>query len=163
MTEEWEEYMMPDLEKKDVQDAFDRIKKTRPKNLDDVFHAAHDLAFEKINCLNCGNCCKTTSPIFRDVDVSRIAKKFKMTSGEFENRYLRMDDENDWVLQESPCAFLNEDNSCFIYDVRPQACREYPHTDRKKMYQVLDLTKKNMDVCPAVNVIAKEVVNEFKK
>ena len=95
-------------------------KKAMIKQIDDIVHEIHDEVFEKIDCLQCANCCKTTSPIFRDVDVSRIAKKFKMTSGEFENRYLRMDDENDWVLQESPCAFLNEDNSCFIYDVRPQ-------------------------------------------
>jgi Fe-S-cluster containining protein len=30
-----------------------------------------------------------------------------------------------------------------IYEVRPKACREFPHTDRKKFQQISDLTLKN--------------------
>jgi Fe-S-cluster containining protein len=26
-----------------------------------------------------------------------------------------------------------DDNKCSIYEVRPKACREYPHTDRKNL------------------------------
>ncbi len=36
-----------------------------------------------------------------------------------------------------------------IYDVRPKACREFPHTDRKKFHQIADLTLKNVAICPA--------------
>jgi Fe-S-cluster containining protein len=57
----------------------------------------------------------------------------------------------DWVLNSSPCSFLNlEDNSCNIYEFRPKACREYPHTDRKNMTQIMSLTFRNTLVCPAV-------------
>jgi Fe-S-cluster containining protein len=45
---------------------------------------------------------------------------------------------------------LNEDNTCAIYEVRPKACREYPHTNRKKIYQINSLTLKNAKICPAV-------------
>mgnify|MGYP003719724549 CR=1 FL=1 len=69
------------------------------------------------------------------------------------------DDENDYVLQSSPCTFLNDDNTCFIYDYRPQACREYPHTDRKKMHQILNLTLENTTVCPAVSEIVDRIKN----
>ncbi|MEX1190929.1 MAG: YkgJ family cysteine cluster protein, partial [Brumimicrobium sp.] len=31
--------------------------------------------------------------------------------------------------------------------------KEYPHTDRKKMHQILKLTLKNTEVCPAVAMI----------
>ena len=30
--------------------------------------------FKKTDCLDCGNCCKTTSPIFTDKDIERISK-----------------------------------------------------------------------------------------
>lgn len=145
-----------------VDKMFNRLKRKRPKNLDDVFHEAHDKAFEKIDCLACGNCCKTTSPIFRDIDIQRIAKKFKEPAASIEKKYLRVDEDGDWVLKSSPCTFLGEDNSCFIYDVRPQACREYPHTDRKKMHQVLDITRKNMEICPAVCNVVREVTKEYE-
>ncbi|GAB5417861.1 MAG: YkgJ family cysteine cluster protein [Crocinitomicaceae bacterium] len=138
-----------------------KIKKKRPKQLDQQFHQAHDKAFEEIDCLKCANCCKTTSPIFRDVDIQRISKKLKMTADSFEKMYLRKDDDEDWVLQSAPCTFLQPDNTCFIYDIRPQACREYPHTDRKRMNQVLDLTLKNGEICPAVSKIIGEVMNSM--
>lgn len=135
-----------------------KVKKKRPKNLDQAFHKAHDEAFEEIDCLQCANCCKTTSPIFRDVDIQRISKKLKMSSRDFESAYLQMDGDGDWVLQSSPCTFLQPDNTCFIYDVRPQACREYPHTDRKRMIQIMDLTLKNAEICPAVSKILGNVM-----
>ncbi len=127
-----------------------RLGKTKPKELDDRIHQLHDEVFEKIDCLKCANCCKTTSPIFRDVDVKRIAKHLRMPESKFESLYLRMDEDHDWVLKKAPCHFLEDDNTCSIYDVRPLACREYPHTDRKNMQQILNLTLKNSLICPAV-------------
>ena len=117
--------------------------------------------FQKIDCLNCGNCCKTTSPIFRDIDVKRISKKLKCSTKEFENTYLKRDEDEDLILKTAPCAFLSDDNSCSIYDIRPQACREYPHTDRKKVVQVMELTEKNMLICPAVSRILFNVKEDL--
>jgi len=138
-------------------------QKKRPRNLDDIFQEAHDEAFEEIDCLNCANCCKTTSPIFRDVDVAKIAKTFKMTSKDFESQYLKRDTDGDFVLQQTPCTFLNEDNTCFIYDIRPLACREYPHTNQRRVVQVLNLTRENMLICPAVSLVVEKVKKEYIK
>lgn len=150
-----------EAQKEKAKKAFERFKKRKPKNLDDSFHNAHEEAFRKIDCLECANCCKTTSPIFRDIDIQRISKKLKVSTREFEQLYLRLDEDNDWVLKQSPCHFLGPDNKCFIYDVRPQACREYPHTDRKRMVQILDLTRKNMEICPAVVFTVEKVIKDF--
>lgn len=157
-----EDIDLSDEFKNKVEKTFKRLKKKRPKNLDKVFHSAHDEAFENIDCLSCANCCKTTSPIFRDIDVSRIAKKLKTTTKEFESEYLRKDEDGDWVLKSAPCTFLNHDNTCFIYDVRPQACKDYPHTNRKRMVQVLDVTIKNLEICPAVSKTVAKVLNEYE-
>ena len=59
--------------------------------------------------------------------------------------------------QISTPTFLESDNKCFIYDVRPKACREFPHTDRKKFQQISDLTLKNVAVCPAAFTIVEEM------
>ena len=63
---------------------------------------------------------------------------------QFIDAYLRVDEDNDYVLQSVPCTFLDADNYCMIYDVRPKACREFPHTDRKKFQQISNLTLKNV-------------------
>ncbi len=139
-----------------------KLKKSNNREVDGLFHSEHNKVFKKMACLSCANCCKTTSPVFRDVDIKRISKKLRMPIGKFTETYLRMDEENDYVLKTSPCAFLNDDNTCSIYEDRPLACREYPHTDRKNMYQILDLTLTNSLICPAVSEIFTKIKETSK-
>lgn len=136
-----------------------RLGKKDSRQVDDVFHTIHEKVFEDIECLSCANCCKTTSPIFYQNDIDRIAKFLRIKPGDFVGKYLRIDEDNDYVLKSSPCAFLDAENYCTIYEARPKACREYPHTNRKKMVQIMDLTYKNTLVCPAV----LEMVERLKK
>lgn len=137
------------LRQKEHRKFLDSLKKKPPKDLDYTVQQTHDEVFEKINCLECANCCKTTGPLFTEKDIERIAKHLKMKLSDFEQKFLRTDEDGDKVLQNLPCWFLNEDNTCSIYEFRPKACREYPHTDRKKIYQINHLTMKNILVCPA--------------
>lgn len=134
-----------------------QLQRKRPKDLDNNFQSAHEEVFNEIDCLECANCCKTTSPIFKEKDINRIAKSMRMKSGKFIEQYLQRDEDYDYVLQTAPCSFLNDDNTCSIYDVRPNACKEYPHTNRKKMYQLMPLTLKNTEVCPATLKIVEKV------
>jgi len=137
---------------------FQRLKRRTPKRLDLLMQELHDEEFEKTDCLACGNCCKTSSPIFTEKDIERIAKHLKMKVRDFVSQYLRRDEDDFMVLQSSPCNFLDEsDNTCFIYKVRPKACAEYPHTNRKKFAQISDLTIKNTEICPATYRIIEEL------
>ncbi|WP_282074506.1 YkgJ family cysteine cluster protein [Maribacter aquivivus] len=138
---------------------FVKLRKKPPKNLDYIMQELHEEEFERTDCLTCANCCKTTGPLFTNADVERISKSFRMKPQKFIETYLRVDEENDFVLQETPCTFLGSDNYCSIYDVRPKACREFPHTDRKKFQQISNLTLKNVAICPA----AYNIVEEMKK
>ena len=148
--------------KKENEAFYRKLKLKTPKNLDALFHEAHEEAFEKIDCLTCANCCKTTSPIFYERDIERAAKACKLKPGQFIDKYLKIDEDKDYVLKQSPCAFLDSENYCMIYNDRPNACREYPHTNRKKMQQILDLTFKNTLVCPAVLMMTEKIKKEMK-
>ena len=136
---------------------FDKLKKKPPKNLDYIMQELHDNEFKKTNCLNCANCCKTTGPLFTSADVERISKHLRLKPQQFISQYLRIDEDQDYVLQKLPCSFLDHDNVCFIYEVRPKACREFPHTDRKKFQQISAITMKNIPICPAVYNIVEEM------
>lgn len=136
---------------------FDKLKKKTPKNLDYAMQDFHDSEFKKTNCLNCANCCKTTGPLFTTADIERISKHLRLKPQQFIVQYLRIDEDKDYVLQTVPCPFLDQDNTCFIYEVRPKACREFPHTDRKKFQQITDITLKNISICPAVYNIVEEM------
>ena len=161
-----EEYLNFIVKAKEVREGIKKIfvnlKKKKPKDLDDNFLKLHTQAFQKIDCLECANCCKTTSPIFRDVDIKRISKNLRLKENQFIDMYLQIDEDKDYVLKSSPCTFLGNDNKCSIYEFRPLACREYPHTDRKNMHQILDLTLKNTEICPAVAKIVEELTLKYK-
>jgi Fe-S-cluster containining protein len=136
---------------------FQQLKREKPKVLDRKMHQLHEEVFACTNCLECANCCSTTGPLFTDKDISRIAKHLRVKPSVFVECYLRIDEDNDYVLQSVPCTFLGDDNRCSIYDVRPKACREFPHTDRIKQHQILNLTQKNVAVCPAVYHIVEKL------
>jgi Fe-S-cluster containining protein len=138
---------------------FDKLKSKPPKDLDRQMEQLHEEEFRKTDCLSCANCCKTTGPLFTNADVERIAKHLKLKPADFQQKYLRTDEENDLVLQTVPCVFLDAENYCLIYDVRPKACREYPHTNRKKFHQIANLTLQNVAICPA----AYNIVEAMKK
>ena len=144
---------LPDLAREKMQENekyFRRLKSKSRKRLDLLVQELHEEEFRRTDCLECANCCKTTSPIFTDKDISRISRFLKMKEYDFTRQYLRRDEDDFMVLQEAPCAFLDKDNTCFIYEVRPRACSEYPHTDRRKFHQITKLTLKNTEICPAV-------------
>ena len=153
---------LPDLAKdtqKQNKRFFAKLRKKPPAKLDQLMQELHQDEFSRTDCLECANCCKTTGPLFTDKDIERLANHFRMKPGKFIDEYLRLDEDQDYVLQRLPCPFLGADNYCSVYDVRPKACREFPHTDRKKFQQISHLTMKNVAICPA----AFNIVEEMKR
>ena len=138
-----------------------RLKKVNPRKLDDTVHEIHEAVFEETDCLKCANCCKTTSPIFYEKDIERVAKHLRLKSSLFIEKYLHIDEDGDYVLNNAPCPFLDAENYCMVYESRPNACREYPHTKRKRFYQITDLTYKNTMVCPATLEIVERLKQVF--
>ncbi len=138
---------------------FAKLRKKPPKQLDYLMQELHEAEFQRTDCLECANCCKTTGPLFTNADIVRIAKHLRLKPQQFISTYLHLDEDNDYVLQQVPCSFLDADNYCSIYDVRPKACREFPHTNRKKFQQITALTLKNVAICPA----AFNIVEEMKR
>jgi Fe-S-cluster containining protein len=130
-----------------------QLKRRPSSEVDEIFQTLHEDVFEEINCLDCANCCSTISPIITNRDVDKIARALRVKPSEVVEKYLEIDEDNDYVFRNHPCPFLGSDNYCSIYVDRPKACREYPHTDRRKIQQLFNLTLKNAKVCPAVYLI----------
>ncbi len=129
------------------------------KQLKGVAENLHNEVFAEIDCLSCANCCKSIPPKLNRTDISRIAKYLNIKSTDFENQYVKTDEDGDTVISSSPCTFLMPDNSCSIYDVRPKACRQYPHTDNFEFFKHLKLHQQNTQYCPAVF----HILDRFKK
>ncbi|HNV82509.1 MAG: YkgJ family cysteine cluster protein [Tenuifilaceae bacterium] len=141
---------------------FKKLKRLKPDTLDKLFHEAHGKEFEKFSCLTCANCCKTISPIITFHDVERMAKALRQKPSVIVDEYLELDSDGDFVFRVAPCPFLQPDNRCMIYGSRPKACREYPHTDRKRMHGILGITLKNVEICPVVYGVVERIKAELR-
>jgi Fe-S-cluster containining protein len=129
------------------------LSKNNPRELDTLVHELHHQAFEVYDCLNCSNCCRSISPAISYHDVDQLAKKLRLKPSEVVSRFLKVDADGDFVFPSAPCPFIDDENYCSVYSNRPKACREYPHTDRSRFYQLLKLSLKNAEICPVVYAI----------
>jgi len=117
----------------------------------------HEEAFEKIDCLQCANCCKNYSPRFKTPDIKRIARHLRLKESEFIDTYLRLDEDGDYVVKTTPCPFLGQDNYCSIYDVRPSDCERFPYTDEDVLIKRPAITQKNSTFCPIVYFVLEKL------
>lgn len=138
---------------------FYKKKKKVLEKMDDEIHSIHEDVSSEINCLECANCCRSLGPAIYDKDIERIAKALRIKPSEVVSNYLRVDEDKDYVFKSMPCPFLMDDNYCSIYESRPKACREYPHTDRRKFHQIYSLTVKNTETCPIAFEVMKRLID----
>lgn len=140
---------------------FKKLRSKKPKNLDTVVNNLHNKVFENTNCLECANCCKSLGPRITDKDIKRLSKHLKLSETALINQYLKIDEDNDYVFATMPCPFLMGDNYCMVYEHKPKACREYPHTNNRKFYKLLNITRINAATCPAVYEVIEGLKDEY--
>jgi len=125
---------------------------------DDSAAELHEQAFQIVDCTRCANCCKTMTVKLGKADINRIAKHLDMSAKKFTEAYLEPDEEEGmYIVRQQPCPFLGSDDRCTIYDVRPKACREFPHTDKEGFISRTILHANNSLTCPAVFWIVEQL------
>lgn len=137
-------------QRKSIRAFIDRLKKNPPADLDHATNECHDLAFTQIDCLKCAHCCASTGPLFRSKDIERLSDHLRLRPADFVTQYLREDEDRDYVFKKMPCPFLKDDKCCSVYESRPGACRDYPHTQQREVRKKLDIMYHNALICPAV-------------
>jgi len=85
----------------------------------------------RFQCTACGNCCRNhgeyTHVYLAPKDVSAIARHLGLRPKAFLETYCKAED--GWVLlkmDQPACPFLQADNRCAIYPVRPKQCATWP-------------------------------------
>ena len=148
---------------KEHEELVKRLRKKRPGNLDDIVHTLDVELFEEIDCLDCGNCCRSLGPRVTDKDISRLGKQLKLKDSEVIDQYLRVDEDGDYVFKQMPCPFLLDDNYCVVYEKRPKACRDYPHTHQSRFRNHLKISLHNTFTCPVVFHVFRKLTDIYLK
>jgi Fe-S-cluster containining protein len=120
-------------------------------DLDILVTEETDRVWKQIDCLNCGNCCKTLQVIVDKQDIERLSKRLNISPKEFNRLYVKVDQtDKQTYLGSSPCQFLGSDNKCSVYEDRPQSCRDFPYLHASKFRSRSLMMLENLGTCPIV-------------
>ncbi len=133
------------------------IRNINPETVYPIIKDTHEEVFAKTNCLTCANCCKTAPPLLTEEDIHRISKALGLSAKQFSKTYILQDFNGDKTFNIVPCRFLMDNNACSIYDIRPNSCRRYPHTDEKEYPKRTQLNVANTLICPAAYQILEKL------
>ncbi len=135
------------------------LKMESPDDLDTVVNQLHEELFREYDCIACSNCCKETTTDLTKEDIGRISRELNMKPKVFIKKYLGKS-EGEFMIKNLPCPFLGEEG-CTIYDCRPEACREYPHTDKDEMLSRLISLMENCAICPVVFELVERLKQHY--
>jgi Fe-S-cluster containining protein len=138
-----------------------------PEDMELIVAEEDKKVWEETECLTCANCCKKMTPTFTTDDIKRIATHLQMSPQAFKKKWLYKENKaGDWINTSTPCQFLQEDNKCSIYEVRPIDCAEFPHHNKKPFDWYNDTFSQNLKYCPAtfnlVQRLKKRIEREYE-
>ncbi len=133
-----------------------KLEKRNPKQLDQIVEGVSKAVWKEVNCLACANCCKTMTPTYTQKDMRRIANHLDMSVAAFKQKWLYKDKSGDWMNVKTPCQFLQKDNTCSIYAVRPRDCSGFPYLTIK-MIDYVHVHKQNVEYCPATFTMVEKI------
>lgn len=79
----------------------------------------------KIDCTQCGNCCKSLMITVSETEADNLAEVLDQTRTQFDQQYLEKGMHGLMLINAIPCHFLS-DNKCRVYEHRFEGCREFP-------------------------------------
>ena len=117
--------------------------------LDSYFLRIHDELFASYDCCKCNNCCRLYDIRVEKNDIAVISEYLRLPENDFIEQYLVKNDD-EYIIKEKPCRFLDEDGKCRIQSIKPQVCRDFPHTNKPyRLYNMLGVFS-FAEECPVV-------------
>lgn len=117
--------------------------------------AAHEQVKPQVDCLACGNCCRSLMINLEDADIVRLAHRKGMADADFRTRYVEQGTHLQ-VMSCVPCHFL-EEKFCTVYTDRPEACRGFPYLDVPGFKGRMTATLGYYAVCPIIFNVIEEL------
>lgn len=144
------------LDKQAENDAFSTFLKNQNSNIIDAFvFELNQQITPQINCLQCGNCCKSLLINVTEVEANTVANHLQITRETFNATYVEKGT-NLMVINTVPCHFLQE-NTCTIYPHRFAGCKEFPAMHIPNFTKRLFTTFMHYGRCPIIYNIVEQL------
>ncbi len=125
---------------KDINYAFRTFLQEQDSDwVDTIVHRLNDEITPKINCLECGNCCRNLRPVASEKELIKYVHPAEIEKVKYA-----------MAIQ---CKHL-QGNACMIYEERHEECRLFPYMDRDAFASRFSGVLQNYEICPIVfNVV----------
>jgi len=118
-------------------------------SLDKAVFELSEAISPKIECTECGNCCKSLMVNIDDEEANNLSEHLGQTRAEFDEKYLDKGESGRMVVNAIPCHFL-EGNRCSVYEYRFAGCKEFPAFHVPNFNKRLFTTYMHYDRCPII-------------
>jgi Fe-S-cluster containining protein len=121
-----------------------------------VFRLNEEIA-PQIDCLQCGNCCRSLMVNITAEEVVRLADHLQLPVAQVQEEYIETSQQGDTMIINSiPCRFLSG-NCCTIYSQRFRECREFPAFHQPGFTGRLFATFMHYDRCPIIYHVMEQL------
>ncbi len=133
---------------------------------------AHKVFYEeglRFECTQCGNCCRIHGEYayvyLLQKDLVAMAAHLELDPREFFDRYCSL--EEGWIvlrMDDPACPFLDEQNRCCVYPVRPKQCATWPFWEENLVRETWNGSVK--ECCPGIGkgeLHSKETVERIAR
>jgi len=114
----------------------------------------------KIDCRQCGNCCKTLMIEVTQPEADRVAEVLGVESDQFVAENLEKGIGQRMIMNAIPCRFL-EELSCTIYTDRFAGCREFPALHLPGFTSRYFTTRMHYGRCPIIFNVLEALKKEL--
>ena len=118
-------------------------------SLDKAVFELSEAISPKIECTDCGNCCKSLMVNIDENEANHLSAHLGQTREEFDQNYLDKGESGRMVINAIPCHFL-VGNSCSVYTHRFAGCKEFPAFHVPDFNKRLFTTYMHYDRCPII-------------
>ena len=138
----------------------ENLCETHADQLDAAAHELLDEIEQKIDCRQCGQCCKEAYPVVEEADKTALCEALSVSSKKLSDEYLIKDEDGNQVFKTQVCPLLTG-TECSAYKSRMKGCREYPHLRQSNFAERSALHQYNYSKCPQVYHLVESLKLRF--
>ena len=132
------------------------LTRKNSQKIDELVFEINNQVTPKIDCTQCGNCCKSFMINVSLPEAEQLATHLQIDTKQLKEKYLEESLQGNLIMKSIPCSFLKE-NKCTIYNYRFSGCREFPHLDRPNFTDRLFGTLTFYATCPIIFNVVEEL------
>jgi Fe-S-cluster containining protein len=117
--------------------------------VDELASQLNEQISPKIECTDCGNCCKSLMVNIDNDEANHLSAHLAMERAVFDEKYIQKGESGRMILNSIPCPFL-ANNACTVYSHRFAGCKEFPAFHVPQLNKRLFTTFMHYDRCPII-------------